>query len=186
MAALAALRRCGPQRRYAHAKCQANNARLSPVPYLQRAAILNPDKTAVKYGDDISLTYSELMVRKISVVVVVMCWLDCGVSLDGALCCVSNFPRRPCCCDVQPSATRDKRHARPLWLYHCGACKEWWPLPFGRIVGTLRLVQGVLPHSTRQHVYCPSACRAWHVCKKSSTAADGDFHHMQDTTLPRH
>ncbi|CAM9531240.1 unnamed protein product [Ectocarpus sp. 12 AP-2014] len=61
MAAVAALRRCGPQRRYAHAKCQANNARLSPVPYLQRAAMLNPDKTAVKYGDDISLTYSELM-----------------------------------------------------------------------------------------------------------------------------
>ncbi|CBJ28329.1 acyl-CoA synthase [Ectocarpus siliculosus] len=61
LAAVAALRRCGPQRRYAHAKCQANNARLSPVPYLQRAAMLNPDKTAVKYGDDISLTYSELM-----------------------------------------------------------------------------------------------------------------------------
>lgn len=77
MASVAALRRCAPQRRYTHAKCQANNARLSPVPYLQRAALLNPDKTAVKYGDDVSLTYSELMVRPSGGVV--MCWCLAGL-----------------------------------------------------------------------------------------------------------
>lgn len=44
-------------------KCGANNAQLSPIPYLQRAALLNPNRTAIKYGDDTTLTYSELMVR---------------------------------------------------------------------------------------------------------------------------
>lgn len=32
-------------------------------PDRQRAALLNPDRTAIKYGDDTALTYSELMVR---------------------------------------------------------------------------------------------------------------------------
>lgn len=53
-------------RRNAHAKCRANNAQLSPIPWLERSALLKPDKTAVKYGDDVALTYSELMVRVVS------------------------------------------------------------------------------------------------------------------------
>lgn len=50
-------------RRSLHAKCHANNVQLSPVPWLERAALLKPDTTAVKYGEDVRRTYSELLVR---------------------------------------------------------------------------------------------------------------------------
>lgn len=50
-------------RRHAHTKCRANNSQLSPIPWLERAALLKPNTTAVKYGDDVAFTYSELMVR---------------------------------------------------------------------------------------------------------------------------
>lgn len=43
-------------------KCRANNAPLSPIPWLERAALLFPSRTAIRY-DDITMTYSDLMVR---------------------------------------------------------------------------------------------------------------------------
>ena len=51
-------------RRHSHTtKCRANNSQLSPIPWLARAALLKPNATAVKYGDDVAFTYGELMVR---------------------------------------------------------------------------------------------------------------------------
>ena len=50
-------------RRHVHTKCRANNSQLSPIPWLERAALVKPNATAVKYGDDVALTYSELMVK---------------------------------------------------------------------------------------------------------------------------
>lgn len=45
-----------------HDKCRANNAQLSPIPWLERASLLFPDRTAIKYGNHVALTYKELMV----------------------------------------------------------------------------------------------------------------------------
>lgn len=44
-------------------KCRANNAQLSPIPWLKRAALLFPARAAVRYGENTTMTYSELMVR---------------------------------------------------------------------------------------------------------------------------
>lgn len=49
--------------RHQHTKCRANNSQLSPIPWLERAALLKPRATAIKYGDDVAMSYSELMVR---------------------------------------------------------------------------------------------------------------------------
>lgn len=57
-------------RRDAHTKtkCRANFAQLSPIPWLERAALLAPARTAVKYGDDMTMTYAELMVSLVVLV----------------------------------------------------------------------------------------------------------------------
>lgn len=44
-------------------KCRANNAPLSPIPWLERAALLFPARTAVRYGEDFTMSYGDLAVR---------------------------------------------------------------------------------------------------------------------------
>lgn len=87
-------------------KCRANNAQLSPIPYLQRAALLNPERTAIKYGDDTTLTYSELMVSG---------WLH---QVDGGRC-----EQRACVGILwEPCAGLLCTRVSPLLCY---MCVEW-------------------------------------------------------------
>ena len=60
-----------------HTKCRANHAPLSPISFLERAALCKPRSIAIKYGETVVMTYAELMVsvQLFMILSAIFCWL---------------------------------------------------------------------------------------------------------------